>query len=77
MSNELTILVDSREKKPLPFPEHLPLLRSDLPALSRSSRTYRLRTESLTMATGDYALKGYEKQCLIERKGSLQEVAGN
>lgn len=77
MKNELTILVDSREKKPLPFPEHLPSLRSDLPALSRSSRTFRLKLEKTTLVTGDYALKGYEAACLIERKGSLAEVAGN
>jgi len=77
MNNELTILVDSREKKPLPFPEHLPSLRSDLPALSRSSRTHRIKTEKVTLVTGDYALKGYEVACLIERKGSLAEVAGN
>jgi len=77
VQNELTILVDSREKKPLPFPEHLPSLRSDVPALSRSSRTFRLKTEKRTLVTGDYALKGYEVACLIERKGSLAEVAGN
>ena len=77
MNNELTIVVDSREKKPLPFPEHLPSLRSDLPALSRSSRTHRIRIEKVTLKTGDYALKGYELGCLIERKGSLAEVAGN
>ena len=77
VNSELTIIVDSREKKPLPFPEHLPSLRSDLPALSRSSRTYRLKMEKRTLVTGDYALKGYEAGCLIERKGSLAEVAGN
>lgn len=77
MNTEFTILVDSREKKPLPFPEHLPSLRSDVPVLSRSSRTFRLRTERVTLKTGDYALKGYEETCLIERKGSIAEVAGN
>lgn len=77
MQNELTIVVDSREKKPLPFPEHLPSLRSDLPALSRSSRTYHLKIEKATLKTGDYLLKGHEAGCLIERKGSLAEVAGN
>ena len=29
------------------------------------------------LETGDYCLLGYEKTTLIERKGSLREVAGN
>lgn len=29
------------------------------------------------MKTGDYALLDHEKCCLVERKGSLREVAGN
>ena len=29
------------------------------------------------METGDYALKGFEHVCLIERKGSVREINGN
>lgn len=33
--------------------------------------------EDYGMKTGDYALLEHEKCCLVERKGSLREVAGN
>lgn len=30
-----------------------------------------------TLDVGDYVLKGHETRCIIERKGSIQELAGN
>ena len=73
--SHVTVLIDSREKKPLTFPAHLVVLdRKALPTSGRS-RTLTVRTQSQTLKTGDYRLVG--GQSAIERKGSFEEIAGN
>ncbi len=73
MDQVYTILVDSREQKPLGFPAHL--------VVSKPNRghptTVQLLTEKVTLETGDYALKGYESATLVERKKGLGELAKN
>lgn len=64
MPQRITILQDKREKTPLIFPKTLP----------RERKSIFIDIEKATLPTGDYALKGHEKTCLIERKGSLDEL---
>jgi hypothetical protein len=72
MHRDWTIIVDDREKKPLPFPEHL-VLADEI----GNPCTVRLHTTSQRIHKGDYHLLGYERHCVIERKGSLGEVLNN
>ena len=66
--SQVTVLIDSREKKPLTFPAHMVVLdRKALPTAGRS--------RTVTMKTGDYRLVGGSSA--IERKGSFEEIAGN
>lgn len=77
MQREYTILIDTREQTPLSFPTHLPLLDPNRPPSSRISLTIRVGGRSQKLDAGDYALAGYEKVCLVERKGSIRELAKN
>ena len=76
MKREYVILQDTREKKPLLFPETLTFLDDTKPPWFRRPVRVRLRVEKFPLKTGDYCLLGYEKVGLVERKGSLREVAG-
>ena len=60
-NNSFTIIRDTREQNGWDF------------AISKSC----LGTESGTMKTGDYTIKGLETIFTIERKGSVQEFAQN
>ena len=80
LRRDYTIIQDTREKKPLLFgaqpggdPRYLPMLRD----VDGSTTTIRLHVVRSKLDTGDYALRGYERLCLIERKGSIREVAQN
>jgi hypothetical protein len=68
-----TILVDKRENTPFVVPTHLDVLKED----EESRTTVRINIEEKTLKTGDYALKGFEDVCLVERKNSLEELFGN
>ena len=46
------------------------------PVSRRKEATIRIHSVNHKMDTGDYALQGYENVVLIERKGSLSEIAG-
>lgn len=70
-SRPLEILVDTREKEPLLFPETLRFWSKGKPAL------LAIRTSKVALPTGDYALKHYEHICLVERKGSVGELCSN
>tara|TARA_B100001093_G_scaffold518394_1_gene603034 strand:- start:2416 stop:2958 length:543 start_codon:yes stop_codon:yes gene_type:complete len=76
LKREFVILQDTREKKPLLFPETISMLDDTKPPWFRRSARIRLRVEKYPLKTGDYCLLGHEKTALIERKGSLREVAG-
>ncbi len=72
-----TILIDSREKIPLKFPRMLPILDPDYAPHHTKTQTVGLRTESVTLKTGDYTLKGHEDLCIIERKYTVGELQKN
>jgi hypothetical protein len=74
---EYTIITDTREQTPLPFPSHLPLLDPNRTAQARTSLTVKLGGRTQKLDAGDYALEGYERICLVERKGSIRELAKN
>jgi len=79
MHNEYTIEVDQQEKRgwTLLFPENLQVLDpAHLPTKKRT-RTVKLNVERTHLPTADYRLKEAPRGVLIERKGSLQEVATN
>lgn len=83
MQSTLTIVIDSREKKPLPFPAHLVAV-----PCGAAERTFVIQVESATLKTADYILgehglddKGVittvEGAACLETKRSLREIAGN
>ncbi len=70
----LTVLVDSREKFPLLFPA------SVLWYPTRAARPFyiiHIDQKVVELPAGDYALKGYEHTCIIERKGAMTELMTN
>lgn len=73
MKSLFTVLVDSREKKPLPFPAHLVVGRQG----GKGTCTVAVRTIVAPLKTGDYVLQGHEAGTIVERKGSLMEVVKN
>lgn len=80
LRRDYTIVQDTRERKPLLFgtqpgapPKHLPILRD----FDGSTTTVRLHVVRDALPTGDYALRGYERLMLVERKGSVGELAKN
>lgn len=75
---KVTVLVDTREKKPLLFPSHLKILPL-VEALKRRS-TPQIVTVNVCphrMVIGDYAVKQYEHLVTVERKGSIGELMHN
>jgi ERCC4-type nuclease len=62
----LTILVDSREQKPLLFPKTLRI----------RGRAYAIEVKKQKLEEGDYALEGCSA-AVIERKGSIRELFQN
>ena len=74
---EWTIIQDTREKKPLKFPANLKVLNDNFPAHKQRIATIRLHVIEDKLEEGDYLLQGYEGNTIIERKGSLREIAKN
>lgn len=72
-----TIIVDHREKKPFPFPEHLTTLNRDHPPSDRRTVVLPVRTKRAELPFGDYCLEGQAHVCAIERKANLGEIAWN
>ncbi len=71
---KMTVLVDSREKYPVLFPATV------LYYPTRAVHPFHIihiTPEVVEMQTGDYALKGYEDTCIIERKGAMTEISAN
>jgi len=77
MQREITLLVDDREKKPLPFPSTLVFLDPSKSPTDKVSTTIRLVTEKTRLETADYLVKGDPTVGGIERKGSISEIAQN
>lgn len=83
----LTIIVDSREKKPLTFPEHIAVLSPHHLPEQKVQIPYRIRVQTKTIETGDYVL-GDDGGVLytmpehplcgvVETKRSMSEVSAN
>jgi ERCC4-type nuclease len=77
MIRDWTIVQDTREKKPLLFPANIRVLDDKVLPSRRKSVLVRVHTVRETLKTGDYLLKGFEGCTMIERKGSLREIAQN
>lgn len=74
MHREYIILIDDREKRPLPFPSHLPIYNP----ITNQRHTVRLITRTRQLLTADYMLEGETRpSCLIERKASIDELHKN
>jgi len=73
---KLEVLVDAREQRPLPLPARFiwHSTRWDRPGTAHQFRVIPIVG---TLAWGDYCLKGFERGCVVERKGSLEEVQQN
>lgn len=72
LPRSLIIWIDTREKKPLLFPETLKVTYLD-----GSCHTHALATRKKELVAGDYALQGYEDVCLVERKSGIHELWQN
>jgi ERCC4-type nuclease len=83
-----TILIDSREKEPLPFRRTLTTLEGVGNPTSPTARTVRLLTRRATLPVADYLLEadpspqcayalGVRGSTIIERKASADELADN
>ena len=77
MKKQWTIIQDTREKKPLKFPANLKVLDDSYPPHKQRMLTVRLHTVKDKLEAGDYLLQGHEGETIIERKGSLREIAKN
>lgn len=84
MKRSWTVIIDTREQKPLSFPETLMVLDpARLPTKSAGSLVrLSIRHEALSrkhkeVQYADYYLDGFPDRVIIERKGSVSEVALN
>lgn len=76
MQRSHLILIDDREKTPLPFPAHLVVRTGPCP-WHPGSATLSLSTTSRRLETGDYVLASHPAAGCVERKAHLSELAGN
>jgi len=68
---EVTVQIDTREKQPFVFPATVTVWVKNKPQM------LRVRTERVKLAAGDYRLKEAQDKGVIERKGSVRELAQN
>lgn len=66
------IITDTREQRPLRFPEHI-VMGCGGPR----TKTIHLLGEARTLEAGDYLLSGYEDATIVERKKGITELAQN
>ena len=71
--NEVTVLIDSRERRPLLFPSWI-TFHGDR---TLDAHQIQVKTKVVRMPAGDYTLDGYEDVCIIETKRSLRELHNN
>jgi len=69
---KITVLVDTREQRPLLFPDNFVYYDE-----YRVPHLVKLDTQPQALDAGDYALEGFLHACRVERKGSVAEVCGN
>ena len=71
------IIVDRREKNPLPMPKSLEIWAPGSHPLQPRSQVVQVVTVPKTLPTGDYLHGGSPEGCVIERKASLSELCQN
>jgi len=72
--NIITVQIDTREQIPLLFPDTLMIGH---PELTHLSLPIAVKQEKTKLDFGDYRLKEYPDQCVIERKASQLEIYKN
>ncbi len=77
MKSEYTIVYDDREKRPLLFPQHIITLADGCQPSKSAHKTVRIKWQKKRIYKGDYYLSGSSDRIVIERKGSLNEIAVN
>ena len=68
---QVTVLVDTRENYPLPFPDSVAVGSGP-----HRTRVF-LRTKPAKLDAGDYCLEASPSTCIVERKASRNELATN
>lgn len=72
LPKHVTILVDTREQKPLPLPKTIKWFQD-----GPTGHLIEIREEPLALYAGDYAMKEAPKRCIVERKGHINELRDN
>lgn len=72
LPRKITILVDTREQKPLPLPKTIKWSE-----VGKHLHIIEIRQEPMVLYAGDYMIKGAGKSCVVERKGSINELHQN
>ncbi len=70
----ITIQIDSREQYPLLFPN---MIQIGDPELTYKMIPIAVKTERIKLDCGDYRLKKYPTECIVERKASQLEIYKN
>lgn len=71
---EITVQIDSREQFPLLFPA---MIQIGHPELTYKMIPILIKKEVLKLNCGDYCLKEYPAECIVERKASQLEIWKN
>lgn len=71
---KITVYVDDREKDPVLFPVNITWYPS---RNGKDVCQVQVVTERKRLRTGDYFLKHFRSTCIVEKKGSLDEVKDN
>ena len=71
---EITIQIDTREQYPLLFPA---IIQIGHPELTYKMIPVAVKTERTKLDCGDYRLKEYPTECIVERKASQLEIWKN
>jgi ERCC4-type nuclease len=71
----VTVLIDSREQRPLLFPDTLAVWRND--GCGPVPTFLEVKTDKRALKSGDYCLAGSEDLAVVERKLGIMEMIGN
>ncbi|MCK5601271.1 ERCC4 domain-containing protein [Candidatus Pacearchaeota archaeon] len=71
---KITIQVDTREQFPLLFPDNIFIGH---PELTYKTIPIEVVTEKIKLECGDYRIKEYPTECIVERKASQLEIFKN
>lgn len=72
--SKITVCVDTREQYPLLFPE---LLQIGHPELTYKMIPMEVKVETIKLDAGDYRIKEYPAEVIVERKASQLEIWNN